>query len=51
MIPAKYNIRNLQVRWMTTLMTVLGTGLVVWASVLCFGLTDGLQYALRVSGD
>ena len=36
---------------MTTLMTVLGTGLVVWASVLCFGLTDGLQYALRVSGD
>ena len=50
MIPAKYNVRNLRVRWMTTLMTVLSTGLVVWASVLCFGLTDGLRYALQVTG-
>jgi putative ABC transport system permease protein len=50
MIPAKYNLRNLRVRWMTTLMTVLSTGLVVWASVLSFGLTDGLQYALQVTG-
>jgi len=31
-------------------MTVLSTGLVVWASVLSFGLTDGLQYALKVTG-
>lgn len=31
-------------------MTVLGTGLVVWATVLTFGLTDGLDYALRTSG-
>ena len=50
MIPAKYNLRNLRVRWMTTLLTVVSTGLVVWASVLCFGLTDGLQYALKVTG-
>lgn len=50
MIPLKYNTRNLRVRWMTTLMTVLGTGLVVWAMVLTFGLTDGLQHALRISG-
>ncbi len=50
MIPARYNLRNLRVRWLTTLRTVIGTGLVVWASVLCFGLTDGLQYALRVTG-
>ncbi|MEI7699634.1 MAG: ABC transporter permease [Planctomycetia bacterium] len=50
MIPAKYNLRNLRVRWVTTLRTVISTGLVVWASVLCFGLTDGLQYALRVTG-
>jgi len=35
---------------MTTLMTVLGTGLVVWAMVLTFGLTDGLEHALRISG-
>ena len=51
MIPLKYNIRNLRVRWVTTLMTVLGIGLVVWASVLTFGLIDGLQHALRVSGE
>ena len=26
MIPLKYNVRNLRVRWVTTLLTVLGTG-------------------------
>src|SRR5262245_26580771 len=51
MIPAKYNLRNLRVRWVTTLMTVLGTALVVWASVLSFGLTEGLEHALLTSGD
>ncbi len=51
MIPLKYNIRNLGVRWVTTLMTVLGTGLVVWASVLTFGLVDGLDHALTTTGD
>lgn len=50
MIPVKYNIRNLRVRWMTTLMTVIGTGMVVWAMVLTFGLTEGLEHALRISG-
>src|SRR5262245_49794319 len=50
MIPVRYNVRNLRVRWITTLMTVLGTGLVVWATVLTFGLTDGLEHALRISG-
>lgn len=50
MVPAKYNLRNLRVRWVTTMMTVLGTGLVVWATVLTFGLTDGLEFALRTSG-
>ncbi|HVJ85012.1 MAG TPA: ABC transporter permease [Caulifigura sp.] len=50
MIPLKYNVRNLRVRWVTTLMTVIGTGLVVWAMVLTFGLTDGLEHALKVSG-
>ena len=50
MIPAKYNLRNLKVRWMTTSMTVVSTGLVVMASVLVFGLVDGLEHALRVSG-
>ncbi len=51
MIPLKYNFRNLRVRWVTTLMTVLGTGLVVWASVLTFGLVDGLDHALVSTGD
>jgi putative ABC transport system permease protein len=51
MIPVKYNVRNLRVRWVTTLMTVVGTGLVVWATVLSFGLSDGLDHALRISGD
>jgi len=50
MIPLKYNVRNLRVRWVTTAMTVIGTGLVVWAMVLTFGLTDGLEHALRISG-
>jgi putative ABC transport system permease protein len=51
MIPVKYNVRNLRVRWVTTLMTVLGTALVVWATVLSFGLADGLEQALKISGD
>ncbi len=51
MIPLKYNLRNLRARWVTTLMTVVGTGLVVWATVLTFGLTDGLEHALRISGE
>ena len=51
MIPVKYNIRNLRVRWVTTAMTVLGTALVVWASVLSFGLTEGLEHALKITGN
>ena len=51
MIPIKYNIRNLRVRWVTTLMTVLATALVVAATVLAFGLSDGLEHALRITGD
>ena len=51
MIPAKYNLRNLRVRWVTTLMTVIATGLVVCASVLTLGLVDGVERSLRISGD
>jgi putative ABC transport system permease protein len=51
MIPVKYNLRNLRVRWKTTLMTVLGTGLVVWSSCILFGLVDGLEHSLTISGD
>lgn len=51
MIPLKYNVRNLRVRWVSTTMTVLGTALVVWSSCILFGLVDGLQHSLNVSGD
>ena len=51
MIPIKYNVRNLRMRWIGTLMTVFGTGLVVWSSCILFGLVQGLQHSLNVSGD
>jgi putative ABC transport system permease protein len=51
MIPLKYNVRNLRVRWKTTLMTVLGTGLVVWSSCILFGLVEGMEHSLTISGD
>lgn len=51
MIPIKYNVRNLRVRWVTTLMTVLATAMVVAVTVMIFGFSDGLEHALRVSGD
>jgi putative ABC transport system permease protein len=51
MIPLKYNVRNLRVRWKTTLMTVLGTGLIVWSSCIIFGLVEGLEHSLTISGD
>jgi putative ABC transport system permease protein len=51
MIPFKYNFRNLRVRWVTTLMTVLAIALVVFVTVLTFGMTDGVAHALRISGD
>lgn len=50
MIPVKYNLRNLRVRWVTTLMTVFSTALVVMISVLFLGMIDGIENALRVSG-
>jgi putative ABC transport system permease protein len=51
MIPIKYNLRNLRVRWVTSLMTALGTGAVVWCSCILFGMVDGLQHSLNASGD
>ena len=51
MVPLKYNVRNLRVRWKTTLMTMLGTGLVVWSSCVLFGLVDGLEHSLNISGE
>jgi putative ABC transport system permease protein len=51
MIPFKYNVRNLRVRWKTTLMTMMGTALLVCSSCILFGLVEGLEYSLKVSGE
>lgn len=51
MIPLKYNLRNLKVRGVTTLMTMLGTGMIVWSSCIIFGLVDGLKHSLKLSAD
>ncbi len=51
MIPLKYNIRSLRVRWATTLLTCIAIGVVVFASVLTFGMIDGIEHALGSSGD
>ncbi len=51
MIPVKYNIRNLRMRWVTTTLTIIGTALVVASSCVLFGMVEGLQRSLKVSGD
>ncbi len=51
MIPLKYNLRSLRVRWATTLLTCIAIGVVVFASVLTFGMIDGIEHALSASGD
>ena len=51
MIPLKYNIRSMSVRWVTTLLTVLAIAIVVFASVLSFGMVEGIYNALNSSGD
>ena len=51
MIPLKYNLRSLRVRWATTLLTCLAIGIVVFASVLTFGMIAGIEHALTASGD
>jgi putative ABC transport system permease protein len=51
MVPLKYNVRNLRVRWVGTLMTVIGTGLIVGSSCGVFSLVEGLEHSLKISGD
>jgi putative ABC transport system permease protein len=51
MVPVKYTVRNLRARWVTTVLISLGIGLVVFASALTFGLTDGLKRAMLISAD
>lgn len=51
MIPVKYNVRSLRVRWVSTAMTVVALAFIVWITVLTFGMIDGINHALRVSGE
>ena len=51
MVPLKYNVRNLRVRWVGTLMTVIGTGLIIGSSCGVFSLVEGLEQSLKISGD
>lgn len=43
MVPLKYNLRSLRARKVGSLMTIFGTGMVVWASIFAFGLYGGLE--------
>lgn len=49
MVPLKYNVRSLRARKVGSLMTILGVGMVVWASIFAFALSAGLDKTLRVA--
>ncbi|HET6373560.1 MAG TPA: ABC transporter permease [Candidatus Polarisedimenticolia bacterium] len=49
-IPLVYNLRNLWVRKVSTLLTMAGIGLAVGVLLVVLMLVGGLQYALRSSG-
>ncbi|HEU4388282.1 MAG TPA: ABC transporter permease, partial [Blastocatellia bacterium] len=50
-VPLKYNLRNLVVRRVSTLMTVGTVALVVAVFVALMSLANGLNKSLRASGD
>ena len=45
-IPISYNIRNLLVRWRSTVMTALSIGLVVAVFIIIMSLAQGLKMRL-----
>jgi putative ABC transport system permease protein len=50
-IPLKYNLRNLRVRWRSTLATVLGIGLVVTVFIFVRSLAHGMEATYISTGD
>ncbi len=50
-IPVKYNLRNLRVRWRSTIATMLGVALVVAVFVMVMSLHRGMQATYISSGD
>lgn len=49
-IPLKYNMRNLRVRWVTTLMTAFSITLTVTVFLVLMALAQGLQTSLTATG-
>ena len=50
-IPVKYNLRNLRVRWRSTIATMLGVALVVAVFVMVMSLHRGMQSTYIRTGD
>jgi len=50
-VPVKYNLRNLRVRWVTSLLTILGISLVTVVFVMLFAAGIGIERSLVGSGD
>jgi putative ABC transport system permease protein len=50
-IPLKYNLRNLRVRWRSTIATTLGVALVVAVFVMVMSLHRGMQFTYIRTGD
>lgn len=50
-IPLKYNLRNLRVRWRSTMATTLGVALVVAVFVMVMSLHRGMQFTYIRTGD
>ena len=49
-IPIVYNVRNLAVRRVSTILTALGIGLVAWVFIFTLALAGGFQSALTTTG-
>lgn len=50
-VPLKYNLRNLKVRWVTSLLTVMGIVFVTFVFVMMFAMGLGIERSLVGSGD
>jgi putative ABC transport system permease protein len=50
-VPFKYNLRNLRIRWVTSLLTVLGIVMVTVVFVMLFAMGLGMERSLKGSGD
>jgi putative ABC transport system permease protein len=49
-LPLTYNIRNLRVRWLVTLLAIVGIALVVAVFVILSAVASGFRFALRSTG-